>query len=88
MFVYELSGSRFESRCSHLNFRSSDIAPALSKEFLEIQENYRVWIHSVHGIIVTYGEDKNYKNETLENIATIKLFICIKNCDKKMEQSK
>ena len=38
VFVYELSGSEFESSCSHLN---SDYAPVSSKEF-----HYRVWIHS------------------------------------------
>ena len=32
--VYELSGCRFESRCTHL---TSDIAPVSSKEFFEIQ---------------------------------------------------
>ena len=34
VFVYELSGSGFESRCSHLN---SYFVPASSKEFLDIQ---------------------------------------------------
>ena len=35
MFVYELSGSGFESSCSHL--KTSDFAPASSKEVLDIQ---------------------------------------------------
>ena len=42
MFVFELSGCGFESRCYHLNFK---IAPASSKKFLDIQVNYTVWIH-------------------------------------------
>ena len=33
MFVYELSGCGFQSRCCHL---TSDMASALSKEFLDI----------------------------------------------------
>ena len=43
VFVYELSGCGFESRCCHL---TSGMAPASSKEFFDIQVNYRVWIHS------------------------------------------
>ena len=35
MFVYKLSGCGFNSSCSHLKI--SDFAPALSKEFLDIQ---------------------------------------------------
>ena len=33
VFVYELSDCEFESSCSHI---TSDIAPASSKEFLDI----------------------------------------------------
>ena len=29
-----------------LSLKTSDVAPASSKEFLDIQANYRVWIHS------------------------------------------
>ena len=44
VFVYEqLSGCGFESCCCHLTL---DMVPASSKEFLDIQANYRVWIHS------------------------------------------
>ena len=34
------------------------MVPASSKEFLDIQENYRVWIHSeiVRDMIVTYSQ--------------------------------
>ena len=34
VFIYKLSGSGFESSCSHLNFR---FCACLSKEFLDIQ---------------------------------------------------
>ena len=40
--IWPLSGCGFESRCCHLNFRAS----TSSKESLDIQANYRVWIHS------------------------------------------
>ena len=51
VFVYELSSSGFESSCSHL--KTSDFAPALRKEFLDIQAtiecgftlNTRTWHH-------------------------------------------
>ena len=35
VFVYELNGCGFESRCSHL--KTSDFAPVSSKEFLDIK---------------------------------------------------
>ena len=43
MFVYELSGCEFKSRCCDLNFRCG---ACFNKEFLDIKANYRVWIHS------------------------------------------
>ena len=43
VFVYELSGSRFESGCSHLNFRFC----TCFKQGVSWHCNYRVWIHSV-----------------------------------------
>ena len=43
MFVYELNGCGFESRCSHLNFRFR----ACFKQGVPWHSgNYRVWIHS------------------------------------------
>ena len=43
VFVYELSGSGFESGCSHLNFRFR----ACFKQGVPWHSgNYRVWIHS------------------------------------------
>ena len=53
VFLYELSGCGLEFGCSHLLQLSG-----LRKEFLEIQVNYRVWIHSetrVRDIIRTYS---------------------------------
>ena len=43
MFVYELSGSGFESSCSHLNFR---FRACFQQGVLRHSGNYRVWIHS------------------------------------------
>ena len=41
VFIYKLSGYGFESHYCHL---PSDMAPALSKEFLDIQASYSMWI--------------------------------------------
>ena len=41
--VYELSGSRFESSCNHLNFR---FCPSFEQEVPWYLGNYRIWIHS------------------------------------------
>ena len=43
MFVYKLDGWGFESYCCHL---SSGMGLASSKDFLDNQANYRVFIHS------------------------------------------
>ena len=43
MFVYELSGSGFESSCSHLNFR---FCACFEQGVPWDSGNYRVWIHS------------------------------------------
>ena len=43
MFVYELSGCGFESRCSRLNFRYH---ACFKQEVPWYSDNYRVWIHS------------------------------------------
>ena len=43
VFVYERSGSGFESRCCHLNFR---YCACLEQGVLWHSGNYRVWIHS------------------------------------------
>ena len=43
MFVYELRGCEFESRCSHLTFRYPASFEQGSSWHLG---NYRVWIHS------------------------------------------
>ena len=43
MFVYELSGSGFESSCSHLNFR---FCACFEQGVPWHLGNYRVWIHS------------------------------------------
>ena len=43
MFIYKLSGCRFESRCSHLNFRYCN---CFEQGVPWHSGNYRVWIHS------------------------------------------
>ena len=43
VFVYELSGHRFESSCSNLNFR---FRTCFGQGVLWHSGNYRVWIHS------------------------------------------
>ena len=43
MFVYELSGSGFESSCSHLNFR---FRACFEQGVSWHSDNYKVWIHS------------------------------------------
>ena len=43
MFVYELSGCRFESSCSHLNFR---FCTCFEQGVPWHSGNYRVWTHS------------------------------------------
>ena len=43
VFVYELSGSGFESSCSHLNFR---FHACFDQGVPWHSGNYRVWIHS------------------------------------------
>ena len=43
VFVYELSGCRFEPHCCPLNFR---YGACFEQGVLEIEANYRVWIHS------------------------------------------
>ena len=42
VFVYELSGSGFESSCSHLNFR---FRACFEQGVPWYSSNYRVWIH-------------------------------------------
>ena len=59
MFVYELSGCRFESRCSHLNFR---YRPCFEQGVPWHSGKYRVWIHS---------EMRKWHN----NMQSIKIFI-------------
>ena len=43
MFVYELCGCEFKSRCCHLNFRYH---ACFEQEVTWHSGNYRVWIHS------------------------------------------
>ena len=43
VFVYELSGSVFESSCSHLNFR---FCACFGQGVPWLSGNFRVWIHS------------------------------------------
>ena len=54
VFVYELSSSGFESSCSHL--KTSDFAPALRKEFLDIQATIECGftLKRVRGMTRTY----------------------------------
>ena len=47
VFVYELSGSGFESSCSHLNFR---FRSCFEQGVPWHSGNYRVWIHSEHTV--------------------------------------
>ena len=53
LFVYELSGCRFESRFSHLYF----IAPVKSKDFLDIQATIECGFNLKHmrDMIRTYS---------------------------------
>ena len=55
VFVHELSGCGYESRCCHLN---SDILPVLSKEFLDIQATIecKFTLKHVHNMIITYSQ--------------------------------
>ena len=53
MFVYDLIGCEFESRCSQL-----DIAPVLSEEFLDIQATIECGftLKRVRDMIRTYSQ--------------------------------
>ena len=42
VFIYELSGSGFESSCNHLNFR---FCACIEHRVRWHSDNYRVWIH-------------------------------------------
>ena len=57
MFVYELSGCGFESRCCH-PLLTLDIAAVLSKEFLDIQAHIecRFTLKRVCDMIITYSQ--------------------------------
>ena len=55
MFVFELSGSGFESSCSHLNF---GFCACFKQGVLWHSGNYRVWIHSE----MHTWHDKNIKS--------------------------
>ena len=56
VFLYKLSGSGFESCCNHL--KTSDIAPVLSKEFLDIQANIECGftLKRICDMITTYSQ--------------------------------
>ena len=58
MFVYELSGSGFESSCNHLNFR---FCTCFEQGVLWHSGNYRVWIISE----MHMWHDKNIQSNAL-----------------------
>ena len=67
MFVYEVSGCGFKSRCNHLNFR--DIAPGLSKEFHDIQETKEsgFTLKRVRDMIGTYSTELMFSVVSADN---------------------
>ena len=67
VFVYELSGSGFESSCSHLNFR---FCTCLKQGVHWHSGNYREWIHSE----TRTWHDKNIQS----NINTLKILQLVK----------
>ena len=63
LFVYELSGSGFESSCSHLNFRFR----AYFEQRVPLHSgNYRVWIHSE----IRTWHDKNIQSVCITSVLT------------------
>ena len=67
MFAYEVSGCGFKSRCNHLNFR--DIAPALCKEFHDIQETKEsgFTLKRVRDMIGTYSTELMFSVVSADN---------------------
>ena len=61
VFVYELSGYKFESRCCHLN---SNIGPVSSKEFLDIRATIecRFTQKRVRDMIITDSQKSKFSN--------------------------
>ena len=55
LFVYKLSGRRFNSNCSHLNFR---LRACFEQWIPQHSGNFRVWIYSkcVCDMIITYSQ--------------------------------
>ena len=70
MFAYELIGCGFESRSVN---ETSNMAPALNKEFLDFWANYRVWIHSgtrTYDMIITCNvlKTSQYSDSMIESL--------------------
>ena len=62
MFVYELSGSGFESSCSNLNFR---FLPCFEQGVPWHSGNYRVWMHS---------EKRTWQDKNIVFLSVFKMF--------------
>ena len=67
VFVYELSGSGFESCCSHLNFRFRN---CFEQWILWDSRNYGVWLHSETR---TWHDKKRQSNAPYRYILTTQL---------------
>ena len=68
VFVYELSGSRFESSCSYLNFR---FRACFEQAVPWHSGNYRVWIHWE----TRTWHDQNIQSYEIRN--TVLIFVLI-----------
>ena len=65
VFVYELNGCGFESRCSHLNFR---FRACFEQGVPWHSGNYRVWIHS---------ETRTWHDKNIQSIPILCYLLCI-----------
>ena len=70
VFVYRVSGCRFESCCSHLNFRYQ---ACFEQEVSQHSGNYRVWIHSE----TRTWHDKNIELKTLMSMESFFSILCL-----------
>ena len=59
VFIYELSGCRFESRCCYVNFR----APVSSKEFLAVDKDYALNYQPYSVLLQEIVDQNNSKYE-------------------------
>ena len=61
VFVYELSDCELESCHINCHLYFQEMVPTLRKELLDIQANYRVWIHS---------ETRTWHDNNMQSIKT------------------